>query len=222
LRALPLEVMFIGHIVRRSMSFVHILIRHAPVTGCPRVCVPRWREVAAHYFKAGVRRSCEEVQRFVGFGRLLRPLHGEGKYCYPCPLFASNRESSAYQAKYPFCEIVDVRKDLGMELRAAFFILSYADFCEMPVMAARVMQENLGAFFMFIPAGAIRDAFKAMLLMFQRQEERVQFVQDHRGSMNDYVKIHANVCEPHEFVPALQATLIEQLGCPVPIIVPTY
>jgi hypothetical protein len=158
----------------------------------------------------------------VGFGRLLSPLKGDGKYSYPCPLFASNRESSAYQAKYPFCDIVDIRKDSDMEIQAKFFVFAYADFCEMPVMVTHLMQKNLGAFFMFIPAGAIRDAFKAMLLIFQRQEERVQYVRDHTGTMNDYVKMHANVCEPHEFVPALQATLIAQLGCPVAIIIPTY
>jgi hypothetical protein len=137
-------------------------------------------------------------------------------------LFASTRESSAYQAKYPFSEIVDVKKELDVEIRATFFVLSYADFCEIPAMVADLMQKNLGAFFMFIPAGVIRDAFKAMLLIFQRHEERLRYVQDHTGSTNDCVKMHANVCQPHEFVPALQATLIAQLGCPVAIIVPTY
>jgi hypothetical protein len=76
----------------------------------------RWKADRDHLMQSAAKRSLEEVKRLLqgcGWVRALVPYLDENEQgvCFPFPLFSSNMKPTDYQAKYPFCNFIDVAPD---------------------------------------------------------------------------------------------------------------
>jgi hypothetical protein len=106
---------------------------------------------------------------------------------------------------------------------SALFIFTYSDYCEMPLMLEKIMGDYPFAFYMFIPAQFVREAFREMTLIFERQEKRIQYfaVKSNRESTEGKRNMVVTTT-PFDFLTLVQGTLMATLGCPIPVIAPAY
>jgi len=93
----------------------------------------------------------------------------------------------------------------------------------MPLMLERMVGDYPFAFYMFIPAQFVREAFQEMLPIFERHEKRVQWCKTETGADPIEKARQMVVCQvPFDFLTLLQGTLMLALGCPIPVITPAY
>ena len=230
LRSIPLEMMFPKQQILRCWSFVQLMLRPNIQLPNPRVTVCRWKGEASHLMESAVKRSCEEIERLLhtcgGCDDFPVPYveETERSVCFPFPLFSSNQDNSFYVSKYKFCDFLDVRPNYFPERTSALFIFTYSDFCEMPLMLERMVSEYPFAFFMFIPAQFVRDAFREMIPIFERNEKRLALVKAHfdEAPPPEWMAANSLMIVPYDFITCLQATLIRRLGCPIALIAPTH
>jgi hypothetical protein len=228
LRALPLETMFPDSLVLRCWSFVKLMLRPNTQLPPPRPTICRWKADRDHLMQSAVKRSFEEVERLLqacGSTRALAPYVDENErgVCFPFPLFSSNVKTAKYQAKYPFCDFIDVAPDSFPQTVSVLFIFTYSDFCEMPLMLEKMVSDYPFAFYMFIPAQFVREAFGIMVAVFERQEKRIQWCSAEANRETTEWAKHWDLCHvPFDFLTLLQGTLMLALGCPIPVITPGY
>jgi hypothetical protein len=93
----------------------------------------------------------------------------------------------------------------------------------MPLMLEKMMGDYPFAFYMFIPAQFVREAFREMVLIFERQEKRIQYcaMDSPRESTEGRLNMGVSAV-PFNFVTLVQGTLMATLGCPIPVIAPAY
>lgn len=228
LRCMPLELMFPKQQVLRCSGLVQLMLKPTTQIPYPRMTVCRWKGEASHLMESAVKRSCEEIHRFIytcgGCDEFIPYVDElERSVCFPYPLFSSNQDNSYYRGKYKFCDFVDVQPNVVPDKVAALFMFTYSDFCEMPLMLERMIREHPFAFYMFIPAQFVRDAFREMIPIFERQQKRISFVNGctKNGEVPDWVAQHACMLIPYDFCTCLQTTLIQRLGCPIALIAPS-
>jgi hypothetical protein len=203
------------HLVLRCIDFQRILFRHSD-SAAPRPFLLRWFADPVHLMEVAIRRSVEEIERTIqGYSpRPRTPIfveHFERALPFPLALFSSNSDTSKYAAKYPFCTVVDISSRYLPKLDAGLFIFSYSDFSEMPTLVERIIDGHPLAYFMFIPCQFIREAFALMTPIFERQERRSQSTRPADLAV---------ATRAYEFVTLLQGTIVQALGCPVPLIAP--
>jgi hypothetical protein len=146
---------------------------------------------------------------------------------FPFPLFSSKLENANYAAKYPFCDFFDVGQDLGGSgTDFALYLFTYGDFCEMPLFVYELLARFPFAFFMFIPAQFVREAFALLTPIFERQARRAHFSWEAQGRAVSEKELRLLTMQmavgsvPYDFITLLQGTLMNALGCPVLLIAP--
>jgi hypothetical protein len=229
LRALPLELMFPRNLLLRGWAFGRLFAHHEP-PGPVRPLVCRWRARKDHLLEAAAQRTSEAVSNFLnGCGsnaRVLPAVQGtERALPFPFPLFSSKFDNASYASKYPFCDFFDIGMDLIPDREFALYIFTYGDFCEMPLVLHDMITKLPFAFFMFIPAQFIREAFGILGPIFERQARRVQYAKEKQATGSDKdmrtMALHCAVATvPYDFITLVQATLIHSIGCPVMCIAP--
>jgi hypothetical protein len=199
-------------LIRRGVKYTHVLARVKLSAGVPQVRVLPPPQTRANLADVSLRRSSSVLQGFLGFTRT-----NEGSHVIAQPLFPFfvRRADFPLTTKFPFCKVADEERPIG-----SLYVLTYADFVEMGLVLMGLLEKEKSAYFMFIPGTFMKQAFASMAAIFERQMQRVRFVESQ--SESEAVKMHAVIARPWEFVPALQVTLIGTLGCPIPIIVPTH
>jgi hypothetical protein len=226
LRSLPFELMFPKNLVLRAWSYGRLLLRPKSAPAAPRVVVCRWRAKKDHLLGAAAQRTWEAISRIANPGRGVLPLvdGGERALPFPFPLFSSKLDNAFYAAKYPFADFVDVGQEIAGEF--ALYVFTYGDFCEMPAFVYDLLVRFPLAFFMFIPAQFVREAFAMLVPIFERQGRRAQHqweaqihsLQEKELRITNMQMAVAGV--PYDFVTLLQGTLMIALGCPVLLIAP--
>lgn len=102
----------------------------------------------------------------------------------------------------------------------SIFIFTYSDLAEMPLILEKLMNKYPYAYCMFIPAQFVREAFQQMVMIFERHQRRIKFVEDHPDDIS--LAPHKDICNNvFDFVTLLQQTLMQILDCPIPLFVPT-
>jgi hypothetical protein len=96
---------------------------------------------------------------------------------WPCnavsvPTGLSNKDTDVYRTKFPFCQFFDIAGGQLPREPSGFYNFTYSDFCEMPSGLVKMIERFPFAYFMFIPARFIREAFTAMKDIFKRQGMR--------------------------------------------------
>ena len=226
LRALPFEMMFPNILVLRSWSYSHIILKPTEELEFPKVSVCRWKGDAEHLMQNAVQRSREIIRCFVeacgGCFPMQPYVNGNDRnVCFPFPLFSSNLENNHYISKYPFCNFIDVEPNKFPKISSALFVFTYSDLSEMPLMLESLVSEYPFSFYMFIPAQFVREAFTIMSSIFERHHRRAQYLKDHPNDPS--LSRHQLLCKvPFDFVTCLQATLMQQLNCPIALIAPTH
>jgi hypothetical protein len=207
LRALPFETAFKQHLIRRAFKYTQVLLRVQFPSGVPHVRVLPPPQGRLNLADLSFRRAVESVQGFLGLSRMPpeRPVF---------PFFVK-RADFPLPSKFPFCKTADDGPP------GSLYVFTYADFVQMGPVLMALMEREKSAYFMFIPGQFVKEAFVAMNAIFERQVQRVKFVES-QSEEEELVKLHAVVARPWEFVPALQVTLIAALGCPIPIFVPAH
>ena len=111
-------------------------------------------------------------------------------------------------------------KKVLSQSKCSLFLFTYSDLAEMPLLLDKLMDLFPLSYFMFIPAQFVREAFQQMVMIFERHQRRIKFVEDHPD--DNSLALHKEICNNvFDFVTLLQATLIQILDCPVPLFVPT-
>jgi hypothetical protein len=221
LRALPLEIMFRKHLIRRALKYTKVITRVVLPDGVPAVHLIRPPRVVGPEFG---QRSLRAMALFLNSAGLTQGPGvnaGDLPSSFPCPLFLGRTDTDSIVGKLPFCKIVNASLASVPHVPGGLFVLTYADFVEMSPLVEALLEGNRDAYFMFIPGYVTKQAFHLMDAMFERQGKRVQFVGRGSDKNQDIVKLHAQMVKPWEFVPAMQTTLIAALECPIPLIVPT-
>jgi hypothetical protein len=90
----------------------------------------------------------------------------------------------------------------------------------MPRLVRKLIGQYPFAYYMFIPASFVKEAFEALVAIFERHQKRLEFVLENADALSDPTLIqHCLITKvPYDFVTILQGTLIETLGCPVILI----
>ena len=136
---------------------------------------------------------------------------------FPTPLFSAQKEFDP--KSFSFCDFVDVKPNEFPKMQNAsssLFVFSYSDLFEMPILVRRVISEYPFSFFMFIPIFAMKDAFKKMKEIYERQAKRAEYVQKNGKASDDKNRV---ICEnPMKFVSSMQITLQQALRVPIPLI----
>ena len=108
------------------------------------------------------------------------------------------------------------------KIKSTLYIFRYNDLCEMPHMIIDLMRSCNFSYFMFIPSKFVRNAFSKMIDIFERNQIRIEYVKKNDNKKNDKTleleKILINA--PLNFIGILQKTLINFLGCPIPLFSP--
>jgi hypothetical protein len=217
LRALPYELMWPQHLVLRCLSFQRLMLPPPPrPIRPPKATVLRWAADAGHLMDMAIRRSVEEVHRLLrGYSPYppFLPFVNDMERSLPFPfaLFSSNSESSKYTILYPFCTVVNVTARSSPQVNSDLVILSYSDLSEVSALVERLILDHPFCFFLFIPCQFVREAFKIMTAIFERQERRAQ------SSRPCDVDVSTRA---YDFVTLLQSTLSASLGCAIPLIAP--
>jgi hypothetical protein len=143
------------------------------------------------------------------------PFVADHERCLPFPLalFSSNTDTTKYNTQYPFCTIVKITVRFLPKIDSPLFILTYSDLSEISLFVERLIFENPFSYFLFIPCQFIREAFKLMIGIFERQENRLLSTRP----CDVDVKTHS-----YDFVTLLQGTLSASLGCAVPLLGPPF
>ncbi|OHT11413.1 hypothetical protein TRFO_19145 [Tritrichomonas foetus] len=227
LRALPFELMFPKVLILRCWSYSHVILKPTEELAYPKLTVCRWKGDANHLMQNAVQRSREIIRCFVeacgGCFPMQPYVNGNDRnVCFPFPLFSSNLENQHYISKYPFCDFVDVEPNNFPNISSALFIFTYSDMCEMPLMLESLVSEYPFSFYMFIPAQFVREAFVIMSSIFERHQRRRQYVSDHLSDDPSLTAHNIILNVPFDFVTCLQATLMQQLNCPIALIAPTH
>ena len=223
---LPLEYMFQDTFVVRAQSFTRLLLHTPPPTSFPSVTTLRYEEDRDDLLTNGISRSIDVVKETISnLGSnnfVLSTLAKLGrKMPYPFPLFSSNKTVEDYAEKYEFSSFVlikpsDSPKDI---VGATLFIFTYADMVEMPELISKLMFNFPFSFFMFIPAGVVREAYKEMNLIFARHKNRMNWVEKNKGTKSsgkDTYILKSTVL----FIGALQRTLMDKLKVPIALFSP--
>lgn len=109
------------------------------------------------------------------------------------------------------------------KIQSTLYIFTYNDLCEMPRMITDLMRSCNFSYFMFIPSKFIRSAFSKMIDIFERNQIRIEYVNRNENKTNDKTialeKVLINT--PLHFICVLQKTLINFLGCPIPLFSPS-
>ena len=109
----------------------------------------------------------------------------------------------------------------GPSSRVLLFIFTYSDMCENHITMRKLSIKYPQSFFMFLPGQVSKEGLKLMKLIFERQKKRISYINDHKFSIE--LSNHALIARvPFDFITSIQATLIDALNCPVPIICPNY
>jgi hypothetical protein len=226
LRALPLEFMFPKHLVLRACNFVQLMLK--PNAKLPVVKPVVCRQKVADLESAS-RRRCEAVEHFLqgcGSGGAFLPYIGpSGRSApLPFPLFSSARDTGSYRSKYPFCEIVELSQENLLDRVTGLYIFTYADFCEMPKMLQKMIAKYPFAYYMFIPAMHVKEAFTAMVAIFERQQKRVEYAAKEAKADGDvnFFRHCLLTKVPFDFITILQGTLMDALGCPIALVCPAH
>ena len=91
----------------------------------------------------------------------------------------------------------------------------------MPETLYQTFKQFPKASFLFIPANFMKDAFKIMDKIFERNEKRKRFFEANQSNP-DY---NVNMCifkSPLQFIGTIQQTLMKELNIPIPIITSNY
>jgi hypothetical protein len=226
LRGLPIEMMFPAQLVLRCWSFAGLARRPARVLSPPVPTVCRWKGDPDHLMASAIRRSFECVQRLLqgcGAPTLYLPyVDGvERTVCFPFPLFSSNQDDGRYGARFSFCEVIDVVPGNFCAGGSQLFIFTVSDFCEMPAGLEKLVRDEPFAYFMFIPAQFVREAFAMMIPIFERHQKRKAYLAKIEDMTTERATRHFVVSSvAFDFITLLQGTLIRALGCGISLIVP--
>lgn len=107
----------------------------------------------------------------------------------------------------------------SVQSKVSIFVFTYSDLGEMPLLLEKLIDSFPLSYFMFIPAQFVREAFQQMVMIFERHQRRIKFVEDHPDDAS--LSLHKDICNStFDFVTLLQATLIQFLDCPIPLYVP--
>ena len=228
LSALPLELMFPDILVLRSLNYAKLLLQPTEEPKILKPTVGRWQADPDHLMNVSIKRSNEEIYEFleaIGGGMPHVPFVSgqERNICFPFPLFSSNLANPYYSGKYPFCNFININvSDTTLpEMPTALFILTYSDFCELPLLLETLINKRPHDYYMFIPAQFVREAFSQMTLIFERHQRRMQYVESHKKEKNLEPHIALNEV-PFNFATILQTTLIQSLDCPIALICPIF
>jgi len=221
LTSLPFEMMFPDALVLRGFSYCTLLLHHSHLITLPRVVAFRWFSDPQLLLSNGIQRSTELIQDTIascGGGPYSVPFVSgvERVLPMPFPLFSSNRITEHYSMKYDFCSFYDIQPyepPHGLST-ASLFIFTISDICELPFFVENLMKSYPLAFFMFIPAVAIRDAFAEMKLIFARQKQRIMWVMNNQSDTDGSLHIRLSK-NGVEFVGALKTTLMKKLHVPI-------
>jgi hypothetical protein len=221
--------MFPNQLVLRGASYSQLLLRPPVKLAFPKMSVLRWKGDAGHLMESALKRSCEEVGRFlIGCGGSVAAVvpyveESERVIPFPFPLFSSNLENEYYAQKFPFCEFLDISPGQIPAKSSALWVFTWSDLSEMPAIIERMIFEQPFAFYMFIPAQFVRDAFREMISIFERQAKRIEYVQSGRNTDSPTELLHYVLTAiPFDFVTVLHATLIHLLNCPIGLIAPIH
>ena len=224
---LPVELMFHDTFVLRAQSYMKLLL-HMSNTSVPppRMVCARYLMEPVDLLLNGVVRSIDLVKETCSnLGNndvtVLNVVKTGRNLPFPFSLYSSNKTIEEYQAKYDFCDFLEI-KDGGFPNgvnNISLFVFQYADMVEMPLFVSKLMSDYPFSFFMFIPSGAVREAFNEMALIFARQKKRVEWLKANQGKQrcaNDTYICKSGIL----FVGALQRTLIDKLKVPIPLFSP--
>ncbi|OHT07307.1 hypothetical protein TRFO_24566 [Tritrichomonas foetus] len=221
LQFIPFELIFQNSMLIRCPFFMQLMLRNL---NNARLSIPR--PIVCRYRSDGhlIQRTKDLLGELFSSLCITEPnlyfVDGvERSTSFPTPLFSSTKELDP--KKYAFCDFVDVEPTefpKTQNASSSLFVFSFSDLCEMPTLVRRVMSEYPFSFFMFIPVTVMKEAFREMRHIFERQNKRVSYL-NNDGNKESNDEPNRVVCDnPMIFVLDLQITLQKTLKVPIPLI----